>query len=193
MYNLYIYRCVLAARSPVFHAMLSSTNHFKESTEKVIIIPDVEPDVLKEVLLYIYTDECSTDIQTILERMSEPLLLTAVKYQIPGLTLICEDYYIHNITIENVINTLFISDTYQLNKLKEHCLNYIIHHIECILQCKEYHILQPVYLKQEIEQLIELVSRRKGCRGSGYNSSDILHNSNGVMNERRLGSSCVIC
>ena len=174
--------------------MLSSTNHFKESTAGVIIIPDVEPDVLKEVLLYIYTDECSTDMNTILERMSEPLLLTAVKYQISGLTLICEEYYIHNITIENVINTLCISDTYQLNKLKEHCLNYIIHHIECILQCKEYHILQPIYLKQEIEQLIELVSRRKGCRGNSYNSSDIFNNSNSsMMNERRLGSSCVIC
>ena len=50
-------RCVLALRSPIFHAMLYG--HFVEASKDIIEIPSVSGKALRSVLEYIYTDRSS--------------------------------------------------------------------------------------------------------------------------------------
>lgn len=47
------HRCILAARSPVFHAMFE--HDMQEKISGVVIIEDAEPAVFQEFLLYLYT------------------------------------------------------------------------------------------------------------------------------------------
>jgi hypothetical protein len=51
------HRCILCARSPVFNAML--TLDMAERTTGTIIIDDMDLEVMKECLVFMYTDECS--------------------------------------------------------------------------------------------------------------------------------------
>lgn len=51
------HRCILCARSPVFNAML--TLDMAEKSTGTITIDDMELDVMKECLVFMYTDECS--------------------------------------------------------------------------------------------------------------------------------------
>lgn len=51
------HRCILCARSPVFNAML--TLDMAERTTGTITIDDMDLEVMKECLVFMYTDECS--------------------------------------------------------------------------------------------------------------------------------------
>jgi speckle-type POZ protein len=55
--HLSAHRCILSARSPVFHAMLK--NEMTERVTGTISIDDVDPQVMQECLTFMYTDECS--------------------------------------------------------------------------------------------------------------------------------------
>jgi speckle-type POZ protein len=55
--HLSAHRCILSARSPVFHAMLK--NEMTERMTGTISIDDVDPQVMQECLTFMYTDECS--------------------------------------------------------------------------------------------------------------------------------------
>ena len=63
------HKVILCARSPVFQAMFS--NGMKESLSEVVTIPDIDTAVLRDMLVYVYTDRCP---QETLEMHAEPLL-----------------------------------------------------------------------------------------------------------------------
>ena len=65
-----VHRAILAAKSPVFRAMF--TSDMKESVAEEILIDDMEPDVMKEVLKCVYSDqipvECGCDMLIAFDR-----------------------------------------------------------------------------------------------------------------------------
>lgn len=66
------HKIILASRSPVFAAMF--THEMKEKKHCRVEIVDMEKDVLKEMLTYMYTDKASD-----LEKMANGLLVAAGK------------------------------------------------------------------------------------------------------------------
>lgn len=66
------HKMILASRSPVFAAMF--THDMKEKKHCRVEIVDIEKDVLKEMLTYMYTDKTSD-----LEKMAKGLLVAADK------------------------------------------------------------------------------------------------------------------
>ena len=68
--NFPVHRAILAARSPVFRAMF--TSNMKESVAEEILIDDMEPDVMEELLRCVYTDqvpvECGCDMLIAFDR-----------------------------------------------------------------------------------------------------------------------------
>jgi speckle-type POZ protein len=78
---------ILAARSEVFAAMLQ--HPMKEQSTNQIEIEDIEPDVLQELLRFIYTGRVQVDK---LETMATGLFIAADKYLLDELKMKCENY-----------------------------------------------------------------------------------------------------
>ena len=81
-----VHRSIMCARSPVFHAMLSYEGGMCETKEGKVRIRDVEPDVMKALCAFIYTERCP---QAVLAINADRILRAAVKYQILGNIVLC--------------------------------------------------------------------------------------------------------
>jgi len=73
---------VLAARSAVFAAMFEAG--MREAQNDHVHIDDVDADVMKEMLRYMYTGTAPG-----IERMADELLAAADKYQLDRLKVCC--------------------------------------------------------------------------------------------------------
>ncbi|XP_027488093.1 speckle-type POZ protein, partial [Corapipo altera] len=67
------HKAILAARSPVFSAMFE--HEMEESKKNRVEINDVEPEVFKEMMCFIYTGKAPN-----LDKMADDLLAAADKY-----------------------------------------------------------------------------------------------------------------
>ena len=78
-----VHKIILAARSPVFNAMFS--NAMTESTSGIVNITDVDPDVLEQLLRFMYTGELHHSASC-----SKRLAAVADKYQVETLQNLCQ-------------------------------------------------------------------------------------------------------
>ncbi|CAN6288152.1 unnamed protein product [Urochloa humidicola] len=120
------HRCVLATRSPVFSAELFGT--MKESdTAGVIHIDEMEAQVFKALLYFVYTDlfpdqrkgEEEEDV------MSQHLLVAANRYSLERLKLMCEDRLCKYINVGTVATILTLADQHHCPGLKKACFDFL--------------------------------------------------------------------
>jgi speckle-type POZ protein len=117
------HRIVLAARSSVFKAELLGT--MKEKTGSPIEISDMETDVFKSLLRFIYTDslldgEAPGDVV-----MAGHLLVAADRYNIERLKQICERKLCSHIDTNMVATSLALAEQHGCHALKEACLQFL--------------------------------------------------------------------
>jgi speckle-type POZ protein len=114
------HRFILAARSPVFRTMLSID--MKEAKERLVEVPDFGSVVMKELLRFIYRDEVG-DISEI----ASSLVFAAEKYELEKLKKICIKSMIRNMSEENVIESLLITEKIAgCEELYEECVDVIL-------------------------------------------------------------------
>jgi len=123
---------VLAARSPVFNRMLQ--NGMKESSSKEIHITDTTEELFREFLNYLYTGRYN-DRQ---EELTPDFLLLADKYDVRGLKLECERKLSNHLTVENVMQKLWLADTYNSPFLKQYALDYIVSNFMCVFKTPSF-------------------------------------------------------
>ena len=111
------HKAVLAARSPVFAAMFQS--EMQENSSNEVVVTDMEPDALKQMLQFIYTGRCQIGAWT------EDLFFAADKYDIKDLKEICEDELRMKLCVDNAIRFLILSDLHRATKLKASCVSFI--------------------------------------------------------------------
>ena len=111
------HKAVLAARSPVFAAMFQ--NEMQENSSNEVVVTDMEPDALKQMLQFIYTGRCQIGAWT------EDLFFAADKYDIKDLKEICEDELRMKLCVNNAIRFLILSDLHRATKLKASCVSFI--------------------------------------------------------------------
>lgn len=119
--NFYAHKAILAARSPVFAKMFS--HDMQESATNTIQLTDIEPDVLKELLTYIYTGECPN-----IKRHAESLLHHAEKYQLPHLKCLCEQRLSYDLQVKNAGRFLLLADSHGAKQLRQNALQFIGQH-----------------------------------------------------------------
>ncbi|VAI36531.1 unnamed protein product [Triticum turgidum subsp. durum] len=118
------HRLVLAARSPVFRAELFGP--MKESaTTNVICIDDIEVEVFKALLAFIYTDALPTMDQQEESAMAQHLLVAADRYDLERLKLICEDKLCNHIDTNSVATILALAEQHHCPELKAACLVFL--------------------------------------------------------------------
>ncbi|KAA0201806.1 hypothetical protein HAZT_HAZT011536 [Hyalella azteca] len=112
------HKALLAARSPVFAAMFS--HEMEERKHNRVEIMDVEPEVLHEMLRFIYTGKSNN-----LTRMADDLLAAADKYALDRLKVMCEEALCTNLSTENVADVLILADLHSADQLKAQAIDFI--------------------------------------------------------------------
>ena len=82
----------MAARSPVFAVMFKHPS--KEKLAGIVNVPDIEPDVFKVLLRYIYIGQ--VPLQR-MDKLAIGLLAAADKYLLEKLKKACRDHLVKNI------------------------------------------------------------------------------------------------
>ncbi|CAJ0598246.1 unnamed protein product [Cylicocyclus nassatus] len=114
----HVHKAILAARSRVFHAMFE--HNMTESERNEVAIDDVEPDVLREMLCFMYTGNSPC-----VDQMAQHLIAAADKYHLDRLKVMCEQALCAALTAENACVTLVLADLYSAEQLRTHAINYI--------------------------------------------------------------------
>ncbi|KAF3338261.1 BTB/POZ and MATH domain-containing protein 2 [Carex littledalei] len=122
------HRIILASRSSVFRAELFGS--MSESTASCIEIQDIEPQIFKALLQFIYTDmfppsDDHTGKGVDEDIMAQHLIVAADRYALDRLRLICEETLAKKINADNVVTTLVLAAQHNCQQLKELCLDYI--------------------------------------------------------------------
>ncbi|XP_049795323.1 CARD- and ANK-domain containing inflammasome adapter protein-like [Schistocerca nitens] len=110
--QLVVHRSVLVAKSPVFAAML--THDTVEASSSRIIVTDVEPKVLQQLLLFMYKD-CVPQLCS----MATQLLVVADKYCVLDLKAQCELQLVIDLAVENVVSSALLALRHSCPRLKE--------------------------------------------------------------------------
>ncbi|XP_071096823.1 BTB/POZ domain-containing protein 6-like [Haliotis cracherodii] len=91
------HRYVLVSRSCVFHAMFCGP--LAETGE--VTIPDIEADIFKEFLRYVYTDKATINAETV-----TGLMYTSRKYSLDTLFNLCETFLEKSLSEDNACQIL---------------------------------------------------------------------------------------
>lgn len=120
-----IYRCILAARSAVFEAELFGQMKESEDTTAAIRVDDMEADVFRGLLVFMYTDGLPACPALQQAAMSQHLLVAADRYNLERLKLICEDNLCAHIDTGSVATILALADQHHCSGLKEACFDFL--------------------------------------------------------------------
>ncbi|XP_044021012.1 speckle-type POZ protein-like [Aphidius gifuensis] len=121
------HKMILSLKSPVFSAMFDYES-MKESRDNRVVIKDIDADVVKQMLEYIYTGKTPSKINDCVH----DLIGAAVKYQINDLKDICENHLMENITVANAVDTLIVADRYDTKELKTEVVEFIKQNVSII-------------------------------------------------------------
>ncbi|KFQ72507.1 Speckle-type POZ protein-like [Phaethon lepturus] len=161
------HKSVLAARSPVFNAMFE--HEMEESKKNRVEINDVDPEVFKEMMRFIYTGKAPN-----LEKMADNLLAAADKYALERLKVMCEEALCSNLSVENVADVLILADLHSAEQLKAQAIDFINRQV-IFLRLYIYLCLCFVYLFNVSAFLSYYrcsVLRQLGCKdGKNWNSN----------------------
>ncbi|CAH0729381.1 unnamed protein product, partial [Brenthis ino] len=112
------HKAILAARSPVFAAMFE--HEMEERKRNRVDITDVDHEVLREMLRFIYTDRAPN-----LDKMADDLLAAADKYALDRLKVMCEEALCLSLSVETAADTLILADLHSADQLKAQTIDFI--------------------------------------------------------------------
>jgi speckle-type POZ protein len=156
------HKIILAMRSPVFKAELYGP--IGETGTEFIHIKEMQPDVFKALLHFIYTD--SLNIIDDFEgndhsEMIRHLLVAADRYALERLKLVCQSILCENLDVQNVAITLALADQHHCNILKDACIEYIssLNNIDDLVATQGYVDIRKTGPSILLDALVEMRRR----------------------------------
>ena len=131
-----IFNChinILSTRSDVFRAMFQSD--MTENITKKVTIQDIDSDVAREMLHFIYTGGTNGNLSI---EKSKKLLAAAERYQLDVLKSICEDHLCSNLQINNALENLVFGDIHRASMLRWMALQVIARNLVKVVETEEY-------------------------------------------------------
>ncbi|EES12998.1 BTB/POZ and MATH domain-containing protein 3 [Sorghum bicolor] len=114
------HRLLLGARSAIFKAELSAGDR---KTTRVIQVDDMDPQVFRAMLTFIYTDTWPKLQKD--SAMAQQLLVAADRYGLQRLKSMCEYKLCKRIDLDSVEDILLLAEKHQCAALKEACFDFI--------------------------------------------------------------------
>ena len=127
------HQLILSTRSDVFRAMFQ--NDFSENRSKKVIIQNVDPEVVREVLNFIYTGVPDPDV---FEEKTGEMLGAANRYQLGLLKSMCEDKLCSTLNVSNSIEYLIFGDMYLASKLRRMALRMVASNMGKLVNTEAY-------------------------------------------------------
>ena len=112
------HRAIVAAGSPVFHAMLYG--NMKESNEKEIELPSVDTETFKILLSFLYAGKIEVDSESCLS-----ILEAAHYFNVTVLEKKCSDFIAASLDIENCCTIATFANNKKFDGLLEKCLTFM--------------------------------------------------------------------
>ena len=112
------HRVIVAAGSPVFHAMLYG--NMRESTQNEIELPNIHSNTLKKLFYFIYTGHVKAGLISCLK-----LLQAADYFVVSELTTVCVRIVDNKLSIENCRHVAIFAVAHQINSLLTACVNFM--------------------------------------------------------------------
>ena len=140
------HRVIVAAGSPVFHAMLYG--NMKESSQKEIELPNIDSSTLKMLFHFIYTGHVITSFTKCFD-----LLLAADFFGVAGLITVCSRIIESDLRIDDLGDVAAFAMKHQFNSLLATCMQ-SIEEVSRIIVCNELRCrIEPLQLPIVIEFL----------------------------------------
>ena len=153
------HQAILAGRSTYFHKMLS--HDMEEKEQKCVDIQDFTADIVKEMLLYIYTGKAGD-----LEENAAGLLAAAEKYDLQELKRMCEESLCSTMTTDNVLDMLVLADHNNADLVRTAALKLIVENGDQIVavngwsnKMKKY----PELMSEMFEAMTEYPAKKRLC------------------------------
>ncbi|GFY56062.1 hypothetical protein TNIN_348831 [Trichonephila inaurata madagascariensis] len=116
------HKFILSARSLVFRKMF--TSDMKEKSTGSVYIEDLDDDTVQRMLLYIYT----ATMPDLLWDSACNLYAAADKYEILSLKSECSSFLKDNLSLDNALDLLILSDMHHDEDLKSSTEKFILNH-----------------------------------------------------------------
>jgi len=156
------HKFLLSARSPVFATMFSSG--MLETTGRTVHITDVDVEVMKKFLHFVYTTEF-TDVK----QDAAELLVVAEKYSVAALKHLCEDHLSEELSEENAAALLLLAHVHDAADLRRRAADFIIRNRAAVMRSEGWTEAKraggAVFLAAACE-LLELAVARPGAMSS---------------------------
>nr|CAH0109772.1 unnamed protein product [Daphnia galeata] len=129
---------VIASQSHVF------ATAFQNEMQKMgrLMIKDIQPNVFKELLHYIYSSKTSNPLT---EDMAKPLLLAATAYIILDLKKECVEFLLKSINVKNAISLMIWAHLNSVEDIEEVALSYAARHGRKIVFQEDFERLMRNY------------------------------------------------
>lgn len=138
---------ILMARSPVFAAMCHHHKP-KESTMYEALIDDIQPDIFRQILYFIYSGSCTDSIT---EESATSLYEAAEKYGLDDLKEELTEYLISRVTVLKVPKLLTWAHVNSVTGLKDSILNFAAEHGKEICRLPAWEELSTSYPELNLE------------------------------------------
>ncbi|XP_065887530.1 BTB/POZ domain-containing protein 9-like isoform X3 [Dysidea avara] len=135
------HRAIVAAGSPVFHAMLYGNT--KEKNENEISLPVVDSYTLQQMLTFIYTGQVQTSCDDCLN-----LLHAAHYFDVSLLEIKCTEMIAASLDMHNYSKLATIASQQQFDFLHKQCLQFLETNISKIINFEEFNTLPADYMLQ---------------------------------------------
>ena len=163
-----VFRChrsILSVRSSVFEAMFQSD--MMENISRIVNIKDMKPEVVKEMLHFIYNGATSTE--TVMDEIGKDLLGAADQYNLDLLKNKCEEKLCSSLEVSNSVELLVLADLHQASKLRRMALRLVARNMDTIVDTDVYKELIPRYPALALEITKALVQKAGIKRRRGNN------------------------
>ncbi|EDW11748.2 protein roadkill [Drosophila mojavensis] len=131
-HEIYAHKNILSARSQFFETMFQTDQHSRNR----VILDDVDPQVLIDLLRFIYTDQTPN-----LDNLAMQLLQAADKFKLAKLKALCEKSLFTQLCLDNAAETLILSDLFNALQLKARAIEYINMNMDMVKETDGWHNL----------------------------------------------------
>ena len=152
------HRSILSVRSPVFEAMFES--NMRENLSQEVVIRDMRPDVVREMLHFIYNGATSTD--TVMDEIGKDLLAAADQYQLDLLKNKCEEKLCSFLEVSNSLELLVLADLHHAFKLRNMALKLVAKNMDTFVNTDVYSDFARHHPDISVE-ITKLVAERDGA------------------------------
>ena len=147
---------ILKARSPVFAAMFQ--HEMQEAKTGQVVITDIQPDIFRDLLHFIYSCELRTPLT---EEKAKMLFVAADKYDIGDLKTMCLRFLVPYIHTKNVLHLLVWAQNFSVDKIKEATLDFVAVYFDKVCLTEEWVNFTRNYPDLTVLATREMVKKRK--------------------------------